>query len=600
MYKKPSEILRRAGIRESFFLRLFAAYFTVSLIELIISAKRNIDPIAAWQVFSSEFSVITKLIFAALCFLALSALHIYYENADSYLLFISVSAFSVLAVRRSGSFYTAAAISVCAVIFSLYAYSKLTSAPKLPKLLPQILIAFFAISTFIFVIATTFCKQKTFGTPCFDMGIFVQTFHALKETLTAVITCERNVAMSHFRVHGSFIFYLLLPFYSLFPSPETLLVFQAVAMTAAVVPLYLIAKNRGFEPLQILCICMTYIFSLGILMPCYYPFHENSLLPLLLMWLLWSVDRKNPTVFYLMSALVCTVKEDAPLYVICIGFYFLATEKSPERFHGLIASALAGIYFIFIMSYLTKYGDGGYMTSSRLGILIDGETKGFAGIFSTVIKNPARFFSLFITERSFLFILETFLPLMFLPFMSASLSGYFLMIPYVIMCLVIGAGYGYASDIGFQYVTGPICLLIYLSVINAGKIEKGRGKILAAAATVSFICAFAMATPKISYVKDYRENREYYDSADEVLSEIPEDATVLANTFLLPHVAERLEVYELTESLVKTGIDPDDYDYYALSIYDPLTEKLTPILEEEGFEIVAESKDFVQIWGYRG
>lgn len=55
--------------------------------------------------------------------------------------------------------------------------------------------------------------------PNFDFGVFTQMFHNMRESFLPMTTCERNGLLSHFAVHISPVFYLLLPFYALFPSP---------------------------------------------------------------------------------------------------------------------------------------------------------------------------------------------------------------------------------------------------------------------------------------------------------------------------------------------------------------------------------------------
>ena len=69
-------------------------------------------------------------------------------------------------------------------------------------------------------------KVKTFDGSTFDIGLFSQMFHRMSTDLTAITTLERDRVLSHFAVHISPIFYLMLPFYKLFPHVETLEVLQ--------------------------------------------------------------------------------------------------------------------------------------------------------------------------------------------------------------------------------------------------------------------------------------------------------------------------------------------------------------------------------------
>ena len=73
-------------------------------------------------------------------------------------------------------------------------------------------------------------RYKTFSTPNYDFGLFCNMFHNMKETGLPLVTSERDRLLSHFAVHISPIYYLLLPFYWIFPSPLTLQIGQAVAL----------------------------------------------------------------------------------------------------------------------------------------------------------------------------------------------------------------------------------------------------------------------------------------------------------------------------------------------------------------------------------
>ena len=73
-----------------------------------------------------------------------------------------------------------------------------------------------------FVIGAITCyRYKVFATPNFDFGIFVNMFYNMKESGLPITTCERDVFLSHFVVHLSPIYYLILPFYMIFSTPLT-------------------------------------------------------------------------------------------------------------------------------------------------------------------------------------------------------------------------------------------------------------------------------------------------------------------------------------------------------------------------------------------
>lgn len=607
--RKLEDFALAFGLKEYGVCRLFGAYFAVMTVEIIIARINNLSPVTQWKEFTAQFPFFGSLIWTAIVFAWLSVIFRLYgeklRGADSAMLIFWSVAFSVALVWRSNNFYLGLSSAAVTTVFSVYAYSKFPVIKNMTRRDYSGIIVFIcSLAVFFFVAKTTIDKHRAFGTPCFDMGIFLQMFNSLKENLTALTTCERDQLMSHFSVHSSYIFYLILPIYALIPRAETLLTLQAFFAISGVLPLYLIAKKRGFNRIMLVCISFLYIFCSGLILPCYYSFHENCLLPTLLMWLIYAVERKNVPLIYVMSLLTCLVKEDAALYVICIGAYFFSEEKTKKRIHGLLAAALSGIYFVIVIKHLNENGDGLYMTSSRLGILMTDSDSGFITILKNAVSNPGYFFSTFIHEDTLIFLCETLLPLMLLPFYTVRLNRYLLMVPYVIMCLVIGYGYRYAADIGFQYIFGPICLLIYMAVINANELSKKlTERLLISGAVISLITSASLSTYKLQYSDEYRLNRNSYIAAEECIDLIPKDASVLSNTFLLPHACDRREIYDLGNDKIRTLadgtvelIEPERYDYLLMSRKDPITEQVDWQLRNSGWEEFAGTEDFIIIY----
>ena len=610
--KKAAALLSRYGIPDDLFSRFFNAYFTVSVYQLISARLQKIDPITEWKDFVAAFPLAVKLLWVVIVFWLLSILHRRisekHRAIDQLVLLCSSMLLSLCIVWGSGSFYLGVASAAVTIVFSVYAVGKLDghSFERLSNLTAGMVIFTAAGAVAVFIAVTTICIHLNFGTSCFDMGIFVQTFNSLKEHFNAVITCERDQMLSHFNVHSSYIFYLFLPIYALFPAGETLLAAQAFFVTAGVVPLFLLAKKHGFKGFALVSVCFVYVFCDGLVMPCYFQFHENAFLPTILMWLLYAVDQRKIPLFYIMSALTCIVKEDAPLYVLCIALFFAAEEKGAKRKHGVIAALLSVCYFILVMSWLTSYGDGEYMTATRLGNLMINSGDGIVSVIRNVLADPGYFISLFVQEGTLLFFIQTMLPLLFLPFMTKKLHRFLLMIPYVIMNLVIGAGYGYASNIGFQYIFGPACLLIYMTLRNVEELPKDlRNMLLMAAAIASAVTTVSMASVKQSAVVRHYEMRDYYQSAEDCIRSVPKDASVLANAFLLPHIADRDRVYELDKGCFAKDdrgntvgmIGLENYDFCVFKKNDDMTEQAWPFLEEAGWMVYAESEgDFVIVF----
>lgn len=597
--EKLTSLCEACGIPDMLLARIIGVYMVISALNLKSIQSDALDAVEQWKEYVRAVPVNTSLLWIAFGFLMLTFIHTLVPKKlrifDQLTLFSGTLMFAVNLMWQNNNFYLAMGVIFVAVVFINYTVGKLNQdhIEKFPKWASWIIVLICAVGVASFIAVTTVASHRTFSTSCFDFGIFVQMFHSMATDLTAVTTCERDQFLSHFYVHASFIYYLLAPVYALFPSEDTLLIAQAVLAMGGIIPLLLIAKNHNYKGIPLIAAGLVYVFCAGILAPCTYDFHENAFLPTLLMWLLYAADKKKSILLYIMSILVCMVKEDAPLYVMCIAMFFFFDEKSIKRLHGIIIAALSGVYFVLVTNWLTENGDGQMMASSRFGNLTIDPEEGFGGIIKNVLTNPSYFFSLFTKEETLIFFLQVMLPLLFMPFFTKKIHRFLLIIPFVIMNLVVGAGYGYAASIGYQYIFGPACLLIYMALVNCEDLGRNkRNMLISSAAVASVITAVTLVSGEIRYYESYQNRSEHFQALENCLDSVPEDGRVIANTWYLPHIANREEVYifdnndfyvDPVDETNKTLIDTDRYDFYAMSYGDENTNIAIPQLEALGW-----------------
>ena len=130
-----------------------------------------------------------------------------------------------------------------------------------------------AILWLLFTAGLTILRYRLNYSSAYDFGIFSQMYYYMDQCLQPLTTCERDGLLSHFAVHLSPIFYLLLPFYKLVPSPETLLLFQALLVVSGVIPLCLLGRNMNLGPGPVLVFGLMYICYPAFMGGCFYDFH---------------------------------------------------------------------------------------------------------------------------------------------------------------------------------------------------------------------------------------------------------------------------------------------------------------------------------------
>lgn len=180
----------------------------------------------------------------------------------------------------------------------------------------------------VFVSVASISRYSAYMAHNFDFGIFTQMFENMRTTGLPDTTVERNVLMSHFGVHFSPFYYVLLPFYAICPRPETLLVLQALFVAAGVVPVILICRRLGLSPTAQSACALIYIFFPALANGCLYDFHENKFLTVLIMWALYFIVKENTIGTIVFCALTLTVKEDAAIYIMAIALYIILSQKN--------------------------------------------------------------------------------------------------------------------------------------------------------------------------------------------------------------------------------------------------------------------------------
>jgi len=466
-----------------------------------------------------------------------------------------------------------------------------------------------ALVFFLIVSAWTVARVLSFSVPTFDFGIFAQMFHSMKTTGLPVTTVERDGPLSHFAVHVSPIYYLLLPFYYLVPRPETLQVLQAAVLASAVIPLWKLGKHHGLTP-----VCRLLLCAVLLLYPAYaggasYDIHENAFLTPLILWLLYGIDRRSIPVTAVSALLTLMVKEDAAVYVAVAGLYLLIKgllekDKKWDLIAGGFLMVTAIAWFAAVTGYLSNSGDG-VMTYRYKNFMYDGSDS-LVTVIKAVLLCPMKAVFECVDPEKLEFMALTLLPLGCLPLITRRYERYILLIPYLLVNLM--SDYQYQHDIFFQYTYGATGFLVYLTLVNLAdiRVDNIRLAALGAAAAIGLGCFTAQVMPKVLRYTGYLSTYgAYYDSVREVLDTVPEGASVAATTYYTTYLSDRAELYDVRYSSrehllgcehVVVGVT----DTHGVKNFKTAEktgyEVLSELLRSEGYRIVAELEGKIEIY----
>lgn len=446
-----------------------------------------------------------------------------------------------------------------------------------------------------FVSAWTVGRVNIFWTPTYDFGIFSQMFYSMATHGTPVTTLERDVgALSHFAVHVSPSYYLMLPFYLLRPEPATLQVLQAVIMASSVIPLWLIGKRHGLCAPARAVLCALLLSYPAFAGGAYYDLHENCMLTPAILWLFYALDTDKPWLIALSALITLGVKEDAAVYVAVIALYALLRAALKKDGRGAVIGgtllAVSLLWFFGATSYLASKGDG-VMTYRYNNFMYDGKGS-LVTVIKAVLMSPMKALYECTDPEKLEYIKLTMLPLLALPLITRRYERLVLLIPYILINLM--SDYQYQHSILFQYNFGSIACLMYLVAVNVADIpwkSVGIGA-LACALALSMSFFTREVKPIADTVMEYDETyRGWYDGIEDTLDTVPDGASVTATTFYTTYLSQRDVIYDLGYCTRSQMLSTD---YIVLNLDDNSNtakyggiKGLLNLLESEGYVIHA-------------
>lgn len=427
-------------------------------------------------------------------------------------------------------------------------------------------------------------RYLSYSTPNFDFGLFCNMFHYMKETGLPLCTSERDVLLSHFVVHISPIYYLLLPFYALFPSPLTLEIGQAVVLASGVIPVMLLARQYKLSGKLTAAVCALYALYPALSCGTLYDIHENCFLPALLLWMFCFFERNKPLPMFLLMAGVLMVKEDAAVYVMLFALYALFGRR--RYWQGGVMFAVALVYFftaLVILEMTSSHYDALYAQQGatpmppiegpmieRFGNLINDPADGLFGVIKTAILNPGYLLTQLFSNKDgnwnkVIYVLELFLPLGFLPLCTKKPSRWLLLTPILLNILTNVYTGMYQYRIDFQYSFGVTAFLFYAMIVNLPELKSPTRRTLLSIGAAATLTLYIVAlTPQTHFYRTlYDVNRERFDtlnaSLDHFLDEVPADASIAADTFFVAKLSRHDNLYD-----VEYHEDEPDVDYVVL------------------------------------
>ena len=420
-----------------------------------------------------------------------------------------------------------------------------------------------------FFASLTVLRHWAFETHAWDLGIFTQSLWTtaygdrfLYHTPELFI----NPSGSFFGVHFSPMILVLLPIYWFAPTAETLLILQALALSLAAFPIYLLAKNFAGGRTAGLVFACAYLIYPAVQFVNLYEFHMQAFLPFLLTFTVYYVLKEDWSRYIPFLVLSLMIEEHVALILVFLGVYMLWRYKS-SIFTSLkkrdfadrrLIVPVATIVLCVLWYWFTLWQRDTFFPINPLAMGEFLGTGNFATLGATnplgvplaIILNPINAFQALMNDGAMKLL---YFVLLFGPLAFFSLASPALLIPTIPMFV-----FSLVSDsrlhhmLGVHYEAYTIAFIFAAAILGLQSIQKhGLSKVRRGMKVIMLfsIIFFVVASPVGPVVSNIYPNYasfsigEHERALSEVLATIPANASILTQNNIFPHVSNRVQAY---------------------------------------------------------
>ncbi len=373
-------------------------------------------------------------------------------------------------------------------------------------------------------------QHLLFQNQAFDLGLFTNLIWQLSHTgsLTSSI-----LGLHYFGTHFSPYIYLLTTGIWLWPSPLFLTTLQSLALTAAMIPLYRIAQRHLCSPAAGIAFCLLFFAHPYVHQVHQFDFHSISLFIPLMLFIFDAFDENKPKTVMVLCLLAMTIKEDVSLAMFGLGIFWALSRPNQKKWGitlaGLSVSWACMTIFLIIPGFLNT-------DSVQLPRLFSYLGADFSEGFNKITENPFRFLHIVLSRpENYWSLFLYFLSFGFLPFLKR--KAIVLWIFPVLLCFL--SDHPVFSAFKAQYSALSLPLLFYSAVQGLAVFMNH-----AAQKYIRYVWA-GMCSCSLLFLPAYfkPDTKQHLKSISTALRLIPQNASVSAQTTLVPRLACRNDIW---------------------------------------------------------
>ena len=402
-------------------------------------------------------------------------------------------------------------------------------------------------------------RHRAFNTGRYDLGNMVQTVWNTAHGHFLQMTSGDGRQISRLAAHFDPILSAFAPLWWIWPSPEMLLVVQAVLVSLGALPVFWLANKHLRSERAALGFALVYLLYPATQWLTLNEFHPVALATPFLLFAFWYLDEDRLVPFAIFAVLAMTTKEEIGFVVAGIGIWYAIRRRT--RTGTIIAVAGVLVSALAIAVVIPHYNAGADSAFYGRYDAIGGSA---GGIAKTAVTHPWRILEQAFQGRDVHYLFHLLLPLGFL----------FLLSPVVLiaalpeLALNVLSATSTQTSIHFHYTAGTIAPLVAATVLGAALLARRfpAGRVAALAVLVALLASWKIGgIPLWGAVpggEDYQRNDWRVTAHDHIAAQavslVPKQAVVSSTNVLGAHLSDRRRVLSLPKLADATWVVADE------------------------------------------
>jgi uncharacterized membrane protein len=377
-------------------------------------------------------------------------------------------------------------------------------------------------------------RHDAFETGRFDLGNMVQAVWSTAHGHPLRVTNLQGEQVSRLASHVDPILALFAPLWWIWPSPDMLLVVQAVAVAAGAFPVFALARKHLGSERAALGFALVYLVLPAVQWLTLNEFHPVALACPLLLFAFRYLDDDRLVPFAVFALLAAATKEEIPLVVAGFGVWYALARRRPRA--GAAILAAGALWFALAVGVVVPHFNDGGTSSFYSRYREVGGSPG--GVLRTAVTHPLRIVDKAFDGRSLHYLGDLAIPLAGL-FLAAPLA-FVAALPELALNLL--SSVKTQTSIRFHYTAGVIPPLVVASVLGAARLS-GRGRRRAGVIAAVALAVALVENARLGAMFEAPVTASRHDRiAAHALRLVPDDAIVSATNTLGAHLSARRRI----------------------------------------------------------